>query len=164
MSSDGQTKQSRKKAEIRVVSAKDQTARIQGAIARRAFFHAGGRNLGHELDNWRLAKSELLRPARCGEMTRDNAILIGIDIGKFAEGTMEVWVSPRHVTVSGISRDSLTAGAVNAGTAERGARVFHSLDMPVDIDPSAVAVEFNGTLLEICLPKAHGHETARRAS
>lgn len=164
MTSEAQTKQSRKKVLIRVVSAKDQMARIQGAIARRAFLHSGDRNLGHELDNWRLAKSELLRPVRCGEMIRDDAILIGIDTGKFAEGTMEVWVSPRQVAISGVSRDSLTGVLVKAGSQERGTRIFHSLDMPVDIDPSAVTAEFNGTILELCFPKAHGQESARRAS
>ena len=156
MASERETKQSRKKVEIRVVSPEDQTARIQGAIARRAFFHAGDRNLGHELDDWRLAKSELVRPLRCGEMIRDDAILVGIDTRQFTEGTMAVWVSPRRVTISGISRDSLAGVVVKAGAQERGTRVFHSLDMPVDIDPSAVTAEFNGTILEICFPKARG--------
>jgi len=164
MTSEKQTKQSRRKVVIRVVSAKHQTARIQGAIARRAFLYAGDRNLGHELDNWRLAKSELVKPVRCGEMIRDDAILIGIDTGQFAEGTMEVWVSPRHVTISGISRDSLMGVVVKAGSQERGTRVFHSLDMAVDIDPSAATAEFNGTILELCFPKAHGQESERRAS
>ncbi|HWF39945.1 MAG TPA: Hsp20/alpha crystallin family protein [Candidatus Acidoferrales bacterium] len=160
MTSEGQTKQSCKKVEIRVVSANDQTARIQGAIARRAFFHAGDHNVGHELDNWRLAKSELLRPSCFGEMIRDDAIWIGIDTRKLVDGTIEVWVSPRHVTICGIARDSLRGGTLKAGSQEQGRMVFHSLDMPVDIEPSAVTSEFNGTMLEICFPKAH--ELVRR--
>lgn len=162
MPSERQTKQSRKKVAIRAVPAKDQTTRIQGAIARRAFLRGGDHNLGHELDNWRAAKSELLKPLRCGEMIRDDAIWIGIDTGKLAEGTIEVWVSPRHVTISGISRDSLAGVLVKPGSQERGTRVFHSLDMPVDIDPMAASAEFNGTILELCFPKAQGQQSARR--
>jgi hypothetical protein len=52
------SKQSGRTFKTAVVSASDQTTRIQGAIARRAFVRAGASIPGYEFEEWRKAESE----------------------------------------------------------------------------------------------------------
>ena len=74
MSLETSPKQADEKFKISVVSAKDQITRIQGIVARRAFCETAC-SPGHEVKNWRRAKSELVRPLCRGQMIRDDDIL-----------------------------------------------------------------------------------------
>lgn len=151
MNSETQTDE---RLKIAVVSAKDQTVRIQGAIARRAFLRSGGYIPGHELENWRHTKSKFVKALLCGMTIRDQEIWVGTDAGEFEEGTIEIWVSPRHVTICGKLRGSRT-GEAPSGRASREIDEigFRLLELPVEIEPSDVTANFNGSLLEMCFPK-----------
>ncbi len=97
MSSETPSKHADEKFKISVLSAKDQLTRVQGTVARHAFLGAAC-SLGHEVEIWGRAKSELVRPLCHGQMIRDDDIWVETNTGEFEEGTLEILVSPRHVT------------------------------------------------------------------
>lgn len=153
MSSETSPKQADEKFKISVVSAKDQLTRVQGAVARRAFLGAAC-SFGHEVEIWRLAKSELVRPLCHGQVLRDDDLWVETNTVEFEEGTLEILVSPRHVTICGKPRNSRIGEATKKKDSQDKIEVvFRTLELPVDVEPSAVTAELNGTILEICFPK-----------
>ena len=147
------TKQSGPMLNISVVPANDQTARIQGAIARRAFLPSGPYLPGHELEDWLQAESELVSPLCYGLMTNDEEMLVGTSVAEFKKGTIEIWVSPRLITISGesVGRNE----GKQSATAQRARLIFRIFRLPVEAEPVAVTAELNGSSLELHLPKMH---------
>lgn len=142
---------------ILTVNANEQTRRVQEAVARRAYeiFDSRGFASWHELEDWRQAESELLRPRCSGQMNLNDALWIGADAAVFAEGTIEIWVAPGKMTICGKPReDKADAHRKHIGTHADGEMIFHALDLPVEVDPSRVTAKFNGSSLEILLRKA----------
>ena len=121
---------------IAVVSTNDQTSRIQGAVARRAFVRCGACIPGHELEDWRQAESELVSPLSHGLMICDEDIWVGTDVTQFKEGTIEIWVSPRHVTICGESGGGQREK--ESGPAQGEKLVFRVLHLPIEVEPAAV--------------------------
>ncbi len=155
----------RTEREIRVkpITTAEQQRRVHHAIALRAYelFEARGGKSWHELDDWRRAETEV-RCTMCFGLTEsDDKVLIGCDLNRFEEGTIEVWIAPRHITISGkpVERSACGCGK------EYGGPVFREIDLPTEIDPKAVAIERKHRLLEIKLPFAHPDlEHLKRAS
>ena len=85
------------------VSAEEQIRRVEKAIANRAYqiFEKRGGMAWHELEDWRQAESELHGNLCFSETTVDHTVVIGTDPGGFAHGTLEIWVAPTRVTLSG---------------------------------------------------------------
>ncbi len=154
MNSDRLPRQVEKQFKISLVSAKDQLTRVQGIVARRAFLEQPC-GIGHEIENWRRAESELVKPLCYGQMIRNDDIWVETDIGGFEEGTIEILVSPRHVTICGKERDSRIGQVTEEKNSQRKNKiVFRTLELPADVEPSAVAAKLSGPILEICFPKA----------
>jgi Protein of unknown function (DUF2934) len=149
----------REKVTLAISDANEQMRRVRAAVARRAYaiFESRGSASWHELEDWRQAESELVRPLCCGQMTVGDSLWIGADGGVFERGTIEIWVAPRKITICGKPR------ADKADTNRRLTRpcsgpemIFRVLDLSVDVDPSQVTVKFSGPTLEILARKAQG--------
>jgi HSP20 family molecular chaperone IbpA len=139
------------------VNASEQTRRVQEAIARRAYeiFDSRGSASWHELEDWRQAESELVRRRCSGQMSLNDTLWIGTDAGIFEEGTIEIWVAPRQLTICGKTRvDKVDAHRKHIGSHPGGEMIFQALDLPAEIDPSHVTAKINGWSLEILLRKA----------
>ena len=152
-------KHSRTGEQLKVVTvnASEQTRRMQEAVARRAYeiFDSRGSASWHELEDWRQAESEVLRPRCSGQMSLNDTLWIGADAAAFEEGTIEIWVAPRKITICGKPRvDKADAHRKHIGPHPSGELIFHALDLPVEVDPSHVTAKFNGSSLEILLRKA----------
>lgn len=67
---------------ILAVEASEQTRRVQEEVARRAheIFESRGSAPGHDVEDWRQAESELVRPCFSGRMTVDSTLWIGTDV------------------------------------------------------------------------------------
>jgi hypothetical protein len=155
--SDGKRSRVGEKAKLAILSADEQTRRMQRAVARRAYeiFERRGSASWHELEDWRQAEAELLSPLCCGRMTVGDNLWVGTDAAAFQEGTTEIWVAPPKITICGKPRrDKVDAHRHRIGIRPDGAMIFHVLDLPVEIDPSYVTAKFNGPSLEILLRKA----------
>ncbi len=145
----------RTEREIRVkpITAAEQERRVHHAVALRAYelFEARGGGSWHELDDWRRAETEV-RCTMCFGLTEsDNKVLIGCDLNRFEEGSIEIWIAPKRITISGKPLERSACGC----TPGYGGPVFREIQLPTEIDPKAVSIERKHRLLEIKLPFAH---------
>jgi len=154
---------------LTIIDGNEKIRRMREAAAHRAYAIFGSRGSGswHELEDWRQAESELVRPLCCGRMTSGDSLWIGTDARIFEQGTIEIWVAPRKITICGKPR------ANQAGTNRKLTRscsrpemIFRVLDLSVDVDPSQLTVKFSGPSLEILARKAQGkpRQEARAAA
>lgn len=144
------------KVKLAIMDDDEQTRRVHEAVARRAYviFESHGSASGHELEDWRQAESEVVGPLCCGRMTIDDSLWVGADVAIFEEGTIEVWVGPRQITICGKPKvDKVGVARKETGARLDGEMVFRFLDLPVEVDPSRVTTRFNGPSLEVLLRK-----------
>jgi HSP20 family molecular chaperone IbpA len=155
------------KINVIAVDADEQARRIHAAIARRAFelFEKSGSGT-HQQEDWRQAESALLRPLCVGRMSLDDSLWVSMDACHFQEGTIQIWVAPRRLTVCGKPRAKGQETISTATTAPlHEDLMFREVGLPVDVDPSNVAARFKGQSLEILLKKAQvKQERAVRAA
>ena len=134
------------------VSAAEQRRRIDQAIARRAnkIFESRGAAGCHELEDWRQAESEVRSNFCFGLTTSSDAVLVGFDSCAFETDSIELWVAPRQITVSGKPlRLKDAAAGVTPAYQEA---VFRVIVLPAVIDPRGVVMNWNSGFIEIHLP------------
>jgi hypothetical protein len=144
------------KVTIVAVNASEQTRRVQEAVARRAYeiFENRGSASWHELEDWRQAEAELVGPRCSGEMSLNGSLWLGTDGAIFKDGTIEIWVAPRKITICGeANMDKVHDRPKHIEPHQSRGMIFHPLDLPVEIDPSHVTAKFNGPFLELLLRK-----------
>src|SRR5271165_3178257 len=80
----------------------DQIQQTYDAIARRAFeiFSDNGRWLGHELDDWFRAESELLHPIHLEIAEWDDNLTVQAEVPGFSIQELEINVEPRKLTIA----------------------------------------------------------------
>ncbi|MFI5058302.1 MAG: Hsp20/alpha crystallin family protein [Candidatus Acidiferrales bacterium] len=87
-------------------------------------------------------------------MTVDDSLWVGADVAIFEEGTIEIWVGPRQITICGKPKvDKVDAARKQTRARPDGKMVFRVLDLAVEVDPSRVTTRFNGPSLEVLLRK-----------
>jgi HSP20 family molecular chaperone IbpA len=162
---DGNHTRASERVKLTIIGADEQTRRMQKAVARRAYaiFESRGSASWHELEDWRQAERELVSPLCCGRMTVGDSLWVGADAAVFEEGTIEIWVAPRKITICGKPRmDKVDAHPRHIGRRPGGEMIFHVLDLSVEVDPSHVTAKFNGASLDILLRKADAEPKAKR--
>ena len=143
---------------ITAVTPSEQLKRMRDVIARRALQICENRRYepGHQLEDWRRAESETVRPLNCGYMVLDDKIGLSTDAACFEEGEIEICVEPRRLTICGRKRGCEPGDMAEKGTSSlNGSLIFRALDLPLETEPSQVTARFKGRTLEIDLPKAH---------
>jgi HSP20 family protein len=121
-------------------------------IACRAFeiFDAHGRRVGHDLDDWHQAESELLHAVQVDLADVDNALTARVEMPGFSEKDIEVAVEPRRLTIGG-RRESWEE--------RRKGKTLHqfyrAMDLPAEVDPtsSALRATYEHGVLTLTLPK-----------
>jgi HSP20 family protein len=140
-------------------------------IARRAFMVSKDRGFvpGHEVEDWKRAESEVLRPL-CGGWTvkDDDRLAVTESALGYKEGAIEVYVAPRRLTIFGKERTALPHNMLEEGRSKAPEKeIVRILDLPVEVDPSGATARFDHCMLEIFLPKvrsARGVGTEARAA
>jgi hypothetical protein len=156
------------KIKITAVDASEQTRRVQEVVARRAYeiFEGRGSASGHDVEDWRQAESELVRPCFSGRMSVDSTLWIGTDVAVFDEDTIEIWVAPHQLTICGKPRAEKKVAAATtegSGSYPHGEIAFHVCNPTCEIDPSKVTAKINGASLEIFLRKANAKREVKVA-
>jgi HSP20 family molecular chaperone IbpA len=80
-------------------------------------------------------------------VTEDDKISLSTDISVFEEGSLEVFVEPRRLSLRG--RPHTADGGYGACPPRE--FVYCVLDLPVEVDRSRARARFNGRILEISL-------------
>jgi HSP20 family molecular chaperone IbpA len=143
-----------KKVKLTIIDANEQMRRMQDAVAHRAYaiFESRGSGSWHELQDWGQAESELIRPLSCGRTTVGDRLWIGTDARIFEQGTIEIWVAPRKITICGEPRSDKGVQGIGPRSGEE--TIFRVLDLCLDVDPSHITAKLRGPSLEILVRKA----------
>lgn len=137
------------------VPAEEQTRRVDEAIAKRAYqiFEKRGGMPWHELEDWRQAEKELHANLCFTETTEDHTVVIGADPAGFAPGTLQIWVAPSRVTLSGQWHPHHPNRTSN-DPCPPFHHIFRSIELPCTVVPSSGHAYIRNQYLEIKLPKA----------
>jgi HSP20 family molecular chaperone IbpA len=147
------------------VSAEEQTRRVDEAIAKRAYqiFEKRGGMAWHELEDWRQAESELQGNLCFSKTTEDHTFVVGTDPGGFAHGTLEIWVAPTRVTLSGEWHPRHPNRAMGDPYPPFHP-IFRTIELPCPVDPGQARAYIRNQYLEIKLPQAAAVPQKKHAS
>ena len=130
----------------------EQARRVEEAIARRAYqiFERHGGMGWHELEDWRQAESEVRSKLCFSLSSSDDSLLVGFDVARFEQGSVEVWIAPRQMTIWGrpIRHQEQSPGAVRSYDGI----VFRTIALPVEIEPGRAVANIKRGFVEIRLP------------
>jgi HSP20 family molecular chaperone IbpA len=110
-----------------------------------------GRVVGHAMDDWVQAESELLQPVNAEASDGGDAFVAVAAVPGYRPEDLRVSVEPRCLTICG-----LTTGDRRPGSSEnepRSARFFLSFKLPADVKTSAASADIRSDVLEVRLPK-----------
>jgi len=142
---------------IRIFSVEtvEQARRVEEAIARRAYqiFEQRGGLGWHELEDWRQAESEVRSKLCFSLSSSDDSLLVGFDVTRFEQGSVEVWIAPRQMTIWGkpTRQKQQAPGAVRLYEG----MVLRTIAIPVEIEPGRAVANINRSFVEIRLPMTH---------
>ena len=142
----------------------NQIQQTYDAVARRAFeiFNNNGRWLGHELDDWFRAESELLHPVHLEIAESDENLIVQAEVPGFSTKELEINVEPRKLTIAGKHEAQEESKKGKTIYSERCAKqILRVVDLPVEVDSSKVSAMLKDGILNIELPKAAHAKTVR---
>jgi HSP20 family protein len=136
----------------------DRMREMHDMISRRAFelFEKGGRNFGHDLDNWLKAESELLHPVSISIEETEESLKVQAEVPGFKAEDLEVSVEPHRLTLTG-KRETEKEEKKKGETvySERSAeRMLRVVELPVEVNTEAVSAVLKDGVLEFTMPKA----------
>jgi len=134
-----------------------QFPQICDAIAQRAFeiFESHGCSPGHDLEDWLRAESELLQPVPLNVAESNSAYVVRAEVPGFGSKDIEIGVERRCLAISGKRQTKEEEKNGKMIRSEWCAdRIFRTLDLPSDVEPSEVSTMLKDGVLTIDLPKA----------
>ncbi len=135
----------------------DRIQQIYNSIARRAFeiFDNNGRWLGHELDDWFRAESELLHPVHLEIAESDDHLSIRAEVPGFSGKELEISVEPRKLTIAGRHQAQEESKKGKTIYSERCANeILRVVTLPSEVESTKVSAVLKDGVLNIELPKA----------
>jgi hypothetical protein len=131
--------------------------KMHDSVAWRAFhlYEAHGGGSGHEVEDWRQAESEVVRPMDCGLIVQDDRVCLTTDVSCFGPGTLEIWVEAHRITLCGTSTSPKLHRAAGPASAN-GPRdwIFRTHELSAEVVPAEVTVRFNGPAMHVYLRRA----------
>jgi HSP20 family protein len=140
----------------------DRIQKTYDTIARRAFeiFDTKGRWLGHELEDWFRAESELLHPVHLEIKETDDALVARAEVPGFATKELTIDLEPRRLTITGKHEAKEETKKGKTVYSEMCANeILKIVDLPAQVDTSKVTSTLKDGILTIEMPKA---EQAKR--
>ena len=142
----------------------DRIQNVYDSIARRAFeiFDNNGRWLGHDLDDWFRAESELLHSVHLELAESDDNLTVRAEVPGFNVKELEINVEPRKLTILGKHEAQEDNKKGKTIYSERCAReILRVIDLPAEVDSLKVSAILKDGVLNIELPKAAHAKTVR---
>jgi len=134
------------------------------AIARRAFeiFDSNGRWLGHELEDWVRAESELLHPLHLEISETDENLAVRAEVPGFTAKELTIDVEPRKLTITGKHEAQEENKKGKTVYSERCANeILRVINLPAEVDSSKVTATLKDGVLNLEMPKAAHAKTVR---
>jgi len=142
----------------------DRIQKTYDSIARRAFeiFDGNGRWLGHELEDWFRAESELLHPVHLEITETDENLAVRAEVPGFTNKELTIDVEPRRLTIAGKHEAQEESKKGKTVYSERCAKeILRVVQLPAEVDSSKVNATLKDGVLNIEMPKAAHAKTIR---
>ena len=142
----------------------DRIQQTYESIARRAFeiFDSNGRWLGHELEDWLRAESELLHPVHLEIAETDDNLTVRAEVPGFSTKELKIDVEPRRLTITGKHEAQEDSKKGKTVYSERCANeIMRVVALPAEVDSSNVNATLKDGILNIEMPKAVHAKTVR---
>jgi len=142
----------------------DRIQKTYDSIARRAFeiFDSNGRWLGHELEDWFRAESELLHPVHLEITETEEKLAVRAEVPGFTNKDLTIDVEPQRLTIAGkhVAQEENKKGKTvySERCAKEILRVVH---LPAEVDSSKVNATLKDGVLNIEMPKVAQAKTIR---
>ena len=139
----------------------DQMKEFSQSVARRAYeyFEARGRELGHDLEDWFRAESELMRRAPVEINEAENKITVRAEVPGFAPNEIKVSVEPQRLVISGKSEKTTEENKEQTLLSEfRSNQFCRELRLPAEVDPAKTTAVLKDGVLELVFAKVAGSE------
>lgn len=146
---------------VTTVNSAEQARRIDEVIARRAYeiFESRGGAGWHELEDWRQAETDVRSKLCFGLTSCNDSLVVGCDVAGFKEGSVEIWVAPRQMTICGklLRHKEQVSSSAHAyqGT------VIRVIALPAEIEPSRATLRLKRNFMEIHLPLVRTKQKVR---
>jgi len=142
----------------------EQFDRIYHSIARRAFeiFSTSGGALGHDLEDWFKAESELLHPVHMNMAETEEAVTVRAEVPGFEAKNLEIKLEPRRLTISGKRETKEEKKEGNTVYHEHCAdEILRIVDLPAEVDASKAEAKLRNGILEMQIPKGKSVKATR---
>ncbi len=131
-----------------------QVKEFSQSVAARAYeyFETRGREIGHELEDWFKAESDLLRHVPVEIVENEKQVIVRAEVPGFRAFEINVSFEPRFLTLSGKSHKLSSENTVYS---ERRSHQFcRRVFLPTDVDPATATAELKEGVLELTVAKA----------
>jgi HSP20 family molecular chaperone IbpA len=130
---------------------------VYAAVARRAyqFFESRGYENGHDIEDWLRAESELLCPVPVEIKESNDHLTVLAGVGGFSAQEIEIGVEPQRLFISGKKKVAPEKSGKDAVYVEEKLdKIFRTIDLSAQVNPSKLAAKLEDQTLKITLPKA----------
>jgi hypothetical protein len=146
---------------VTTVNSAEQARRIDEVIACRAYeiFESRGGAGWHELEDWRQAETDVRSKLCFGRTSSNDSLVVSCDVAGFKEGSVEIWVAPRQMTICGklLRHKEQVSSSAHAyqGT------VIRVIALSAEIEPSRATLHLKRNFMEIHLPLVRTKQEVR---
>ena len=130
---------------------------LYAKIARRAFelFESNGRTVGHDLEDWFKAESEMLHPVRVDVSESEREVTVRADVPGFAAKELEVSAEPRKITITGRRETKDERKEKKTVYTERSCNeILRTVELPVAVETENTEATLKDGVLELKMRKA----------
>jgi HSP20 family protein len=134
----------------------EQMKEFSQSVARRAYgyFEARGRELGHDLEDWFRAESELMRRVPVEIKEADGQINVRAEVPGFTANEIKVSVDPLRLVISGKSEKTAEDKKEQTLLSEfRSNRFCRELRLPAEVEPDKTTAVLKDGMLELVFAK-----------
>jgi len=135
----------------------DRMQELSQSIGRRAyeFFEARGGEIGHSLEDWLQAESELLLPVSVEVNATDKQFCARVEVPGFKADEIKVSVEPNRLIISGEAASKAEQNTEQAVYKDQRSRQFcRAIELPVEVDPRRSTATLRDGVLELTVDKA----------
>ena len=142
----------------------DQMKEFTETVASRAyeFFEARGRELGHDVEDWFRAESELMRRVPVEIKETETALTIHAEVPGFEAKDIKVSVEQRQLILTGKTETATEEKKEETIYNERRTNQFYrAITLPAEVDATNVTASVKNGVLELTLPKVAKQEAVK---